>query len=941
MSKWKELLELLENHKNNLNQMSSLMILFREIDTTIEGIKALQIQFASEDVGPHLLGVEELLQAHSLQELQVSALSDTRKRYARQNDAFQKSNHKEAPLLAQKLEVLDKMYKDLESLAMNRRARLEEARDFYHFLEDHENEESWLIEKQRICKAAIVVKDLRAVLSLQQKHKSLEDELKVRKPKSLQLQEVGKKLIQEKHLQANDVASRIDSLNSHWKALENLVEVRKRQLEDAAEAYQFYADANEADSWLNEKHALVTSKDYGIDEPSAQALLQRQRDLQGELNAYSGDIMNLNQQADKLIKAGICTLDFNQEPEPVAVEQEEWINETRLVPKDVWEEETIERNEPRTVTEMKFLPHVKAMYPFEGQGMKMHKGETMALLNKTNPDWWSVRKADGVEGFVPANYVREVEPQPVPCLVRKMEKVRAVQKVKKTILVKQVVQVKRIKPVEASQIKSLVRKRTDGDNNNLDGNNSVEKRRKNINSMYDDIQNKAVQRHAFLEDSICLFRFFRECDDFEKWIREKEKLLNTHDPKDNVETAKRKFEKFLTDLSASSKRIETIDSAVDDFTKQGHSQLDKIKIRQRQIHQQWNNLNNIKSQKEKNLEGASSVELFNRTCDEAKDWMYEKMDQLDSAEVGPDLKTVQALQRRHQNLERELEPLQEKVSRVNLLGNSVKNEFPMESNNVAKSQKDIMSLWDKVKAKALERRSRLENAVGEKIFNNSSKALFDWVKLINAQLANDVKCTDVETANKLLKNHLDLSEEIKAKDDEFNELINLGHQLINNNPNLVEIPATIEQLAAEQAAVHKKRDDKEKWLRQCVELQIFNREADKIDANTKAYEAYLDYPELGSSLDEVDAILKRHNDFENTLGAQDNILKVFADNANKLIKNNHYDSNAIQNRKDQVLLRRQKVKELAQMKRDDLEASKDFQRFAADVTDLDNWLNEK
>lgn len=65
-----------------------------------------------------------------------------------------------------------------------------------------------------------------------------------------------------------------------------------------------------------------------------------------------------------------------------------------------------------------------------------------------------------------------------------------------------------------------------------------------------------------------------------------------------------------------------------------------------------------------------SVELFHRTCDEASDWMNEKMTQLDTAELGPDLKTVQALQRRHKNLERELAPVEEKVNRVNLLANS-------------------------------------------------------------------------------------------------------------------------------------------------------------------------------------------------------------------------------------------------------------------------------
>jgi len=125
--------------------------------------------------------------------------------------------------------------------------------------------------------------------------------------------------------------------------------------------------------------------------------------------------------------------------------------------------------------------------------------------------------------------------------------------------------------------------------------------------------------------------------------------------------------------------------------------------------------------------GCCSVELFNRTCDEARDWMLEKMTQLDTAELGPDLKTVQALQRRHQHLERELAPVEEKVNRVNLLANSVKSSYPNERTNVNVRQKEVQDLWGKVKAKALERRSRLEDAVGHQIFMNSSKNLVSYV----------------------------------------------------------------------------------------------------------------------------------------------------------------------------------------------------------------------
>jgi spectrin beta len=118
-----------------------------------------------------------------------------------------------------------------------------------------------------------------------------------------------------------------------------------------------------------------------------------------------------------------------------------------------------------------------------------------------------------------------------------------------------------------------------------------------------------------------------------------------------------------------------------------------------------------------------SVELFNQTCNEAWDWMLEKMTQLDTAELGTDLKTVQALQRQHKHLERELAPVEEKVNQVNLLAGSVKSSYPNEQTDVNVRQKEVQDLWGKVKAKARERRSRLEDAVGHQIFMNSSKNL--------------------------------------------------------------------------------------------------------------------------------------------------------------------------------------------------------------------------
>lgn len=66
----------------------------------------------------------------------------------------------------------------------------------------------------------------------------------------------------------------------------------------------------------------------------------------------------------------------------------------------------------------------------------------MLLVQRTNADWWQIRKPDGTEGFVPANYVKEVEPKVTQKVVRRPTKVPEKVIVKKTVMKKEVVQKK-------------------------------------------------------------------------------------------------------------------------------------------------------------------------------------------------------------------------------------------------------------------------------------------------------------------------------------------------------------------------------------------------------------------------------------------------------------------------------------------------------------------
>jgi len=56
-------------------------------------------------------------------------------------------------------------------------------------------------------------------------------------------------------------------------------------------------------------------------------------------------------------------------------------------------------------------------------------------------------------------------------------------------------------------------------------------------------------------------------------------------------------------------------------------------------------------------------------CDELKDWIAEKINGINLDDVGKDLASVKVLQRKQQNLEQELKPLEEKINKMSLMAN--------------------------------------------------------------------------------------------------------------------------------------------------------------------------------------------------------------------------------------------------------------------------------
>lgn len=68
-----------------------------------------------------------------------------------------------------------------------------------------------------------------------------------------------------------------ESLQQAWQDLQDKVNQRAQKLELSLKAQQYFFEAEEVESWLNERNDVLASDDYGRDRVAATKLLTKHK----------------------------------------------------------------------------------------------------------------------------------------------------------------------------------------------------------------------------------------------------------------------------------------------------------------------------------------------------------------------------------------------------------------------------------------------------------------------------------------------------------------------------------------------------------------------------------------------------------------------------------------------------------------------------------------
>uniref|UniRef100_T1GCF3 SH3 domain-containing protein n=1 Tax=Megaselia scalaris TaxID=36166 RepID=T1GCF3_MEGSC len=441
-------------------------------------------------------------------------------------------------------------------------------------------------------------------------------------------------------------------------------------------------------------------------------------------------------------------------------------------------------------------------------------------------------------------------------------------------------------------------------NQNHFASGEIQRRLDELHRLWELLLNRLAEKGQKLQQALVLVQFLRHCEEVMFWIKDKEAFVTANefgDDLEHVEVLQRKFDEFQKDMASQEYRVTEVNQLAEKLIQDGHPEREVITKKKDELNEAWQRLKQLAIVRQEKLFGAHEIQRFNRDADETVAWIAEKDVVLSSDDYGRDLASVQALQRKHEGVERDLAALEDKVSTLGAESQRLCAIHGDHSDQIRKKQAEIADYWQ-----------------------------------------TDELAKDVAGAEALLERHQEHKGEIDAREDSFKQTTESGRNLLEREHYAAaEIQEKLAALENDKSSLLSLWEDRRILYEQCMDLQLFYRDTEQADTWMAKQEAFLANEDLGDSLDSVEALIKKHEDFEKSLAAQEEKIKALDIFATKLIDGSHYAADDVAQRRQMLLARRSALQEKSAARRQLLEDSNRYQQFERDCDETKGWISEK
>lgn len=849
--------------------------------------------------GEDLPAVEASLKKHEAIETDIFAYEDRIQAIIAVASELDAEKYQDAERIVARKNNVIKLWHYLLELLSNRRVRLEKCMTLQHILYEMQYLKDAMTDLRAKVTSDDYGKHLMSVEDLLQKHSLVEADINILSERLRAVMQSAEDFIEDKTESYKPCEpSKIKSKNAELKkSIDDLVEqaiARRRKLEESKKLWQFFWDVDQEESWIQEKEQILSSKEIGHDLATVHMLIGKNKTLEDELAAHEQQIMDVLKTGENLINAKHVNSDIIK-------------NRVDRV-ESAWDR-------------LKELQAIRTMRLTDA--VDFHKFFTDA----NDVDAWMI----DIFRLVTSKDVG-VDEVNAESLLKKHKKLQKDLENFKKVVIDLHEQSERL-----------------GDEDRKDP--RVAERLELIDKKYSELLDLSQERKQRLLDASALFKLFNEANGIEQWIQEKQKMLDSMHPTqdmEDTEVMRHRFETFEQEMASYSERVETFNDSANNLVKDGHPDSKVIVDSQKILNDAWEKLRAACLKKKSDIDATHGVQTFYLDCNETVSWIEEKTRSLkDTEELGNDLSGIMALQRRLGGMERDLKAIQDKLADLEEEKRRIEKDHPQEAKQINEEIGRINATWKDLTELKKERDAKLEEVGDLHRFLRDLNHFQAWLSKTQKDIASEDIPASLKEAENFLAQHKQIKEEVTSYEDDHRKTMEYGEALTRyqDDPQYVFLRQRLQSIDDDWKSLHKMLDNREKFLTQQHALQIFLREAKQAETVLNQQESYLCKEDVPSSLEEAEEFLKRHDAFLTTRDANEEKLSNIENFARKLDSDrnfsNEVDRNRVLAKTESIANKRAandvRIQQMTEKLKDQLQ----LHQFLSNCEELNEWMQEK
>ncbi|XP_068017491.1 spectrin beta chain, non-erythrocytic 5 isoform X2 [Melanerpes formicivorus] len=845
-------------------------------------------KIASDESYRDLTNVLRKLKWHEAAEKEMMANEEHFSMLIKKGNQMIQDNHYAAVSIQKKMSELQKKWKELYSKMIERGDKLRQAGQQEQLMELLQDAKKKIEKIEKVLQESETGHDLRSSRDLLKQHRQLENETRELAEKMNSIVSHARKMATN-HFDSQRILDETQKYLKRFESLQAPLDERRKMLEASVNLYEFYHDHDMELAWINERLPIAQSTNCGKSLDVAQSLLQKHKELQAEVNAHK-------QQVQKVLDKG-RTMIADQHPsaQQISVKCQELVTAWQGLEKACEER-------------MKQLQHSVGFqeYLMNTSDLEAWIAEKYPLV--TSKDYG--KDEDGTLKLLKKHKILEHEITIYQNLMKELS--------------------------ENAQTLPLV---------GFIHYDDIDAPKEQVHSRLEELQKLAAARGKKLDETLVLHEFLREYEDLQDWINQRKQAASSEDYGNNYEHALQlcaKYDTFRRQLEAAGKRVVACQQLADSLLGHGHSESREIRQKQKELRNSWEELLEITRLRGERLRAAEAIYKCYQDLTDALAHIEEKSKSIPD-DVAKDLRGVQTQLRNHVALEHELsgneQQLQELIhSADRVLTHCSKKQVE----DLRGKQQAIVTNWKALKTKVEQRKKLLEHSYKLYQFQAHVWDYFSWTAEIIREMRAKETIRDISTSGLRLTQHQQLLAEIEAREEKYSHVVQLGQSLLQDEEiGSKEIQQKLDALLEEKEKVYNEWKQKKEWLEKTHQEQMFYKDWDHLDMLLNSQEIYLKSSDFGSSIDEVERLIKKHEAFEKLLASQDEKMMSLQEQARRLEKVDGVEGLKIQQKLDAIRERKRQVKDLSQSRREKLQTALLLALFYQNLEEAEDWISER